>query len=233
MNKTFAFLFSVLVSFSSFAEETTCKHQDPTSITEFDLGTDRSFTFQFCNNHPVAKVYENSVVTSDGGNFNYREMKGFVVRDVMEIKACSCSKVRVTRDEDEELENNTGFFWVTIDEVEPSESREDALGNVIRFKVALMPLIHYGNIQGEKAHLSAQITGKKLLVSNDGKRPGRVVSIKVGDQSLGISSKYFVLPGKEVDVAGLLPISIEQLVASKKRIALVDSLSQEIVVRQE
>lgn len=232
MNKTIAFLLSAFVSLTCFAEETTCKKQDPTSITEFDLGSDRSFTFKFCNNHPVAKVYENSVVTSDGGNFNYREMKGFVVRDVMEIPACSCSNVRVTRDEDDELENNAGFFWVSIDEVEPSVSIEETPGNVIRIKVAMMPVIHYGNIQGEIARLSAQLSGKKLLVSNAGKRPGRVVGIKIGNQVLDIS-KYFVLPGKEVDVAGLLPISIDQILASKKRIALIDSLGQEIAVRQE
>lgn len=214
---------------TGIAAEEACSVSNPAPVTELDIGKSDNFSWRFCNNLGKKKVYENFIVTSDGGLYNRREMNGFVVKEIIEIDACKCIDLLVQRDPDEALENEAGFFWLNVEEVEPSISRQDNSGNIVQFRVAMMPVVHYGNDISDKSNLAGRVENNRLIVSNSGKRPGRIVGIKIGGDEFTVD-KYFVMPGKDADITRILPASLVDILATKKTVVLIDSTKREIPV---
>lgn len=196
-------------------------------ITKMDIGTQKSASFRFCNPTPTANIYENSLVTSDGGIENQREMKGFLVDELIELEGCGCQEITIQRDPDEQLENEAGFFWLKLTEITPTSKATDQLGNVINIRISVMPVFTYGNVGGEVSKLSASVTGKKLVVTNTGARPGRIVAILQDGKRIDID-KTFILPGAQVDIAPKIPRSATSVAGGLKNIRLIDWADQEI-----
>lgn len=230
--KSLAFLVSFIVASSVLAGQNVCSNTGAisNSVTQMDLGKEESAKFRFCNSFPVAKMYENSVITSDGGIDNQREMSGFLVDDLIEIPACSCYDIRIQRDPDEQLEKKVGFFWLKITELEPSTSGSDAVGHVIAIRLATMPVFTYGNSSTDQANITAGFDGKRLIVKNSGDRLGRVVAIKVDGQKIDLANKIFVFPGEKVDLTKNIPINLAEVIGSKKQIQLIDWIGQEVPI---
>jgi len=224
-----------IVAFLMFAISIQASAQSscPASIqnnysVEMPMAMRTSVTWGFCNTENKVLLFENAILTSDGGVSGEREMPGFVVQDVIEFQPCECLELRVSRDANEPLEHEVGFFWLRMRQIVPIEHKQPD-GTVISVLKTYMPAFTYGYKERDKAELVAKIQDGKLLVSNHGKRPGRIFGAYLGDKKIDFEQRFFVRPDSEVDISSDVPFGLAKL-DSTVPLSLFDSIGQVIPV---
>lgn len=216
------------ISAQASAESTCPVSVENNFSIEMPMAKRSSVTWGFCNTENKSLLFENAILTSDGGVSGEREMPGFVVQDVIEFQPCECLELRVSRDTNEPLEHEVGFFWLRMRQIVPIEHKQPD-GTVVQILKTYMPAFTYGYKERDKAELVAKIQDGKLLVSNHGKRPGRVFGAYLGGKKIDFEQRFFVRPDSEVDISSDVPFGLGKLDSSVP-LSLFDSIGQVIPV---
>lgn len=215
--KLFLALIIAATSFSTQADVLSTRY-------EFDMGKTNTMTYRQCNDNDVDKSVEVGVVEYTAGNIHPRSATEFLVLPPIEkIKAHECQNFRVMRVD----ETGVRVFHLDVAtysaDVRPGTNR-------IEIEPRLQPVLFVGNDTFDKAGLSIKLLDNGLEVQNNGKRPGRVVSVLIDDVKHNFELSWNVLPGQTRTI-GISPNGIKEIreaIKTGKKVAFIDRVGQEV-----